>query len=84
MIEARGAGRRRRAAEALPGVERDVVVIAAGGQECRLAAAPLHQLEAQHVAIERQRAIEVGDLQVHVADAHAVGDGPGGDGSVSG
>src|SRR5205085_6567661 len=75
VIEAGGAGRRRRAAEAVPGVERDVVVIAAGREEGRLAAAPLGELEAQDVAIKRQRTIEVGDLEVHMADTHAVGDG---------
>ena len=36
MIKAGGAGRRRRTAEALPGVEADVMMIAAGGKERRL------------------------------------------------
>ena len=78
VIEAGAAGRRRLAARALPGVEADVVVVAAGGDERGLVAVALDQLEAQHVAIERQRAVDVGDLEVYVADAHAVGDGVGG------
>src|SRR5581483_4563023 len=73
VVEAGGAGRRRRAAEALPGVEADVVMISAGRNERGLAPAPLHQLEAEDAAIERQRALEVRHLEVHVTDAGTVG-----------
>ena len=55
---------------ALPGVEPDVMMIAAGGNE-RRAAHPLHQLETEHAAIEVQRAIEIGDFEMHMADANA-------------
>ena len=75
VIEAGRAGRRRRAALALPGVEADVVVIAAGRDEGRLRAHALHQLEAEHAAIEGERAVEVGDLEVDVADPGAGMDG---------
>ena len=63
--------RRRRAALALPGVEPDVVVVAAGAQEDRLVAVAHRLLEAEHVAPEAERAVEVGDLEVDVADVHA-------------
>ena len=40
-------------------------------------AVALHQLEAEHAAIEGERALEVGDLEVDVADPGAGGDGAG-------
>jgi hypothetical protein len=64
-------GRRRGAALALPGVEADVVVIAAGRDERRAVAHPLHQLEAEHVAIEAERAVEIGDLEMDMPDTGA-------------
>ena len=54
----------------------DVMMIAAGGDERRLGAAPLHQLEAEHAAVEGQGPIQIGDLKVHMADARAIGDWP--------
>ena len=71
----RGAGRRRRSALALPGVEADVVVIAARRDEGGLPAIHLLQFEAEHAAIEIQRPLEVGDLQVNMADARSGRDG---------
>ena len=47
-----------------------MVVIAAGRHEHR-AGAPVGLLEAQHVAVERQRALDIGDLQMHMADPDA-------------
>ena len=70
-----GARRRRMAAFALPGVEADVVVIAAGRDERRAGAHPLHQLEAEHAAIEAERAIEIGDLEMDMPDPGAGDDG---------
>jgi hypothetical protein len=52
----------------VPGVEADVVVVAAGRNEGRLVAEPLLQLEAEHAAVELERPVEVGDFQVDVAD----------------
>jgi hypothetical protein len=52
-----------------------VVVVAAGAEEGGGRAHPLRQLEAQHALVERQRAVEVGDLQVDVADVDAGIDG---------
>ena len=69
VIEARGARRRRAAAFALPGVEADVVVIAASRNECRLAAEHLLQLETQHAAVEIQGALKVRDLEMHMPNA---------------
>jgi hypothetical protein len=43
-------------------------MIAAGGEKRRLAAIALCKLEAEDVAIESKRAIEVGDLEMHVPD----------------
>lgn len=52
-----------------------MVVVAAGGEEGRTGAEALRQLEAEHVAIESEGAREVGDFEVHVADAGAWIDG---------
>src|ERR1700688_5258406 len=59
VIEAGVAGGRRRAAAALPGVEANVVMIAADRHERGLGAVPGDQLEAEDVAIEGQRPLEV-------------------------
>src|SRR4051794_30053794 len=66
------------AAPALPGVEADVVVVAAGRDEGGLGAIALHQREAEHAAIEIEGALDVGDLEVDVADPGAGRDGAGG------
>jgi hypothetical protein len=67
VIEAGGAGRGRGAAMALPGIEADVVMVAACGEERGGVADALRDLEAEDVAIEGECAIEVGDLEVDVA-----------------
>ena len=48
-----------------------MVVVPAGGQERGLVAHLLREVEAEHVAVEVDRAIEVGDLEMDVADVHA-------------
>ena len=48
-----------------------MVVVAAGRDERGLVAHALLQLEAEHAAVEAERALEVGDLQVDVADVDA-------------
>src|SRR5882724_3937091 len=63
------------AAFAFPGVQPDMVVIAAGRNERGTGAHPLHQFEAKYVAIEAERAIEIGDLQMDVPDPCACDDG---------
>src|SRR6266566_2485360 len=79
MIEPGGPGRRRRSAQTLPGVERDVMMIAAGRDEGG-AGSPLGELEAQHAAIEFQRPLEIGDFEMHVADPDPAIDRPRGQG----
>src|SRR5687767_5092469 len=44
-------------------------MIAAGGEERRLGTHPLRNLESQHPVIETERPLQVGNLQVNVADA---------------
>src|ERR1700678_327367 len=68
MVEPRGAARCRLAALRLPGVEADVMVIPARRDERCLIAEPRHELEAEHADIERERPVEVCDLQVDVPD----------------
>ena len=51
-----------------------MVVVAAGRDEGGLGAIALHEREAEHAAIEIKGALDVGDLEVDVADP-----GPGGD-----
>ena len=80
VVEAGVAGRRRRGAGALPRVDPDVVVVVAGGEEGGVEAdlAPVGgHAEAERVAVEGERAVEVGDPEVHVADADGGVDGFG-------
>ena len=51
------------------------MVIAASRNECRAGAQPLLQLEAEHAAIETERAVEIGHLQVHMPNPRAGNDG---------
>lgn len=73
--ETGGARCGRVAAEAFPRVETDVVVIAAGGDEGGLGAVALGEFETEHAAVEIECALQVGDLQMDVADAGTGGDG---------
>jgi len=52
-----------------------MVMVAAGRDERGLGAEALHELEAEHAAVEVQRTRQVGDLQVDVTDADAGVDG---------
>jgi len=61
VIQPRRSGRRR-SAQALPGVQPDVVMVAACRDERRLRVVPLRQLEAEYVALNpqlRPRPLEV-------------------------
>ena len=64
-------------AAALPDVDGEVVVVAAGGHERGRAQVRL-ELEAEDVAVERQRAVDVAHVQVQMADAQALADVGGG------
>jgi hypothetical protein len=68
VVQAGVAGRRRRAIERLPGVQPDVVVVAAGADERGLLAVALLQLEPEHAGPEVECAVEVGHLQMDVPD----------------
>ena len=52
-----------------PRIEADVVVVAPSRQKGRVGAEARHQLEAEHVAVETERAVEVADFEVDVANA---------------
>ena len=69
VVEAGGSGRWRRAAEALPGVEADVVVVVTCGEECGRVADVLGDLEAENAVVEGEGAVEVGYAEMDVADA---------------
>src|SRR5215467_13528191 len=45
-----------------------MMVVAAGAEERRLVARPLHDVESEHVAVEAERTIDVRNLQVDVPD----------------
>ena len=51
------------------------LMVAAGRDEGRGRAQALGQLEAEHAAIEAERAVEVGDLQMDMADLCSSNDG---------
>ena len=55
----------------LPRVQPDVVVVAARRDEGRLVAEALLELEAEHAALERERPVDVRDLEVDVPDVDA-------------
>ena len=73
----RGAGRPSRAAaewpHAGPGVDADVVVVAAGGEEAGLVAEVGGLVEAERVAVEGRGGGDVGHVEVDVAHARALG-----------
>ena len=58
-------------------------MVAAGRDERGLVAVPLHHVEAEDVAVEGERAVDVGDLQVDVADVDAGVEAHGGDDSAA-
>ena len=47
------------------------MVVSAGGDESRLVAVAVLELEAEDSAIEVEGALDVRDLQVHMPDVHA-------------
>jgi len=63
------------AARAFPGVEPDMVVIAASGQKGRAGPVSLGHFKAEHAAVEGDGPVQIGDFQVNMADACGRGDG---------
>src|SRR5215207_11681249 len=72
-LEAARPFRRRRRTGARPGVHTDVVVVAAGGEKQGAGIAANGHVESERAGIEGLRFIEVGDVQVNVADARSRG-----------
>src|SRR5262245_10413675 len=64
VVAASGAG-------ALPDVEAEMMMVAAGGEESR-ALAFARRIEADGATVEAVRLRQVADAQMHVADAHAI------------
>ncbi len=60
--------------KAFPGVQRDVMVIPASGKKGGGAHVD-EQVEAKQVTVEGDRSVEVGNLEVHVADMRSGWDG---------
>lgn len=69
VVEPRRSRWRWRSALTLPSVQANVMVIPARRQERRLPPHALHDLEAQHTVVERDRPFQVGDFEMDVADA---------------
>jgi hypothetical protein len=69
MKQPGAAARRRRTAQAFPRVQADVVMVAASGNEGRTSAVALRQLEPQHAAVKLKSALQIGHLEMDVADA---------------
>ena len=55
-----------------------MMVVAAGSQESRAAVETLHHVEAQNTGVKRDGAVEIRDLQMHMADPHVGGRWSGG------
>ena len=70
MVEASGSRRGWRSTPALPGVQPDMVVIAASSDERRGRPEALRELKAQYVAIKAQRPIQVRNPEMNVANAN--------------
>jgi hypothetical protein len=71
VIQTCRSGAWRRATLAPPRVQANVVVVAVGGDEGGLIAAAGLLFEPKNVAPETERALDVGDLQVDVANIYA-------------
>src|SRR5262249_18621190 len=69
--EAGGAGRGRRTAFALPGVDAEMMVVTTRRKERGLRSVAGGELETEDAAIEGERALDIGHLQMDVTDPHA-------------
>src|SRR5438132_10474075 len=69
MIKAGRIAMRRRTAVTFPGVQSDMMMITTSREKRRLLPVALREFESQHVTIEHNCAIKVGDLQMNVSDA---------------
>src|SRR5688572_24638175 len=71
MIQTRRAERGWTSPGTFPCVEANVVMITARRNERRLTTESLLQFESKNVAVELQRPLQIGHLQVNVPDAHS-------------
>ncbi len=71
MKQARGMAWRRRRSLALPSIEPYVVMVTASGNEGCLLAKALCESESEHATIESQSSLDLRDLKMNVANAHA-------------
>ena len=62
------AARRWRAALTFPGVEPNVMMIPARGNESSGPAVILRQLEAEHTAVKCERTVQIGHFEMHMAN----------------
>ena len=70
MVQARRTRGGRRFASSFPGVQSNVMVIPTGGKKRCLASETLCEFKAKHVAVKRQRPVQIGYLQMNVANFH--------------
>src|SRR5262245_9381470 len=69
MVKPGGPGPGRRSAPALPGIEAEVMMIAAGRYKGRTWPA-CGERKSQYPAVEIERLLQIGNLQVDMADPH--------------
>jgi hypothetical protein len=58
-----------------PGVQPDVMMIAAGGNKGRLRPEALREFKAQHTTLKPQRVLQVGHFEMHMTDGGTGSDG---------
>ena len=56
---------------AFPGIQPEVMMIPPGRKKSRLLSHALGHLKSQHIAPERQGPLQIGHLEMHMADPHA-------------
>src|ERR1051325_8412765 len=74
VVEPGMARRRRLGAAALPGIEAEMVVIVAGGDERGAVPVTRDEVESEHAAVEPDGAVEIAHLEVNVSDVRPGGD----------
>lgn len=75
VVKARRSRRRRCSAQTFPGVQRNVVMVAARGKKCRAVAVTLRHFKSQNAAIKFQRPRKFRHLQVDMANPRGGMDG---------
>ncbi len=78
VVQTRSAMSGRMATGTFPRVQPNVMMVAAGREKGRLISKSLHEEKPRNIPIKTDGAIEIGDLEVDVADAGSRGNGVGG------